>query len=279
MYLYNLCTSHYITLFTTIRLIRSTLQSILAMSVNLRVHIAPVGFEFKRVTEALVRMQADKVYLVTLEKGDNAQEYLDKIRAELGRNYSHIRVEEVQAQIWDYFDCVEKFRSIINKEAGNHVYINVSTGTKVTAMAGMLSCMLWNATPYYVRITYVKSSRQTLPTEKIEDIIALPVYGINKPKPEYLTILGLLSSSGGKMKKAKIISELENIGIIKQKDETIKEFSDSAKHSQLRAILDPMEYDWKYVEVEASGRRSEVSITEQGRNALRIFGLPRFDFK
>ncbi len=34
-----------------------------------------------------------------------------------------------------------------------------------------------------------------------------------------------------------------------------------------------MESDWNYIRVEASGRRSEVFLTEQGRNALKIFGV------
>jgi len=46
------------------------------------------------------------------------------------------------------------------------------------------------------------------------------------------------------------------------------------KHSQLRAIIYPLEKEWGYVKVEYSGRRSEVILTEQGKAALRIFGAP-----
>ena len=41
------------------------------MNENLRVHIAPVGFrEVKRVTYPLVKMKADRVYLVTYKPDD-----------------------------------------------------------------------------------------------------------------------------------------------------------------------------------------------------------------
>jgi len=41
-------------------------------------------------------------------------------------------------------DCVEEFREIFEKEKekGNQIYFNVSTGSKITAMAGMLVCMI-----------------------------------------------------------------------------------------------------------------------------------------
>jgi len=50
------------------------------------------------------------------------------------------------------------------------------------------------------------------------------------------------------------------------------------KHSQLRAILNPLEKVWGYVKVEYSGR-SEVILTEQGKAALRIFGVPHKEGK
>jgi len=72
-----------------------------------------------------------------------------------------------------------------------------------------------------------------------------------------------------------LINELERLGIIRLKDESILKLSKSAKHSQLRVTLDPMEREWNYVRVESNGRRSEVLLTEQGETALRIFGVPQ----
>ena len=46
----------------------------------------------------------------------------------------------------------------------------------------------------------------------------------------------------------------------------------STKHSQLRALLEPMIRDWNYIRVESQGQRSTVILTAQGVSALRIFG-------
>ncbi len=262
-------------MFAIIKLIILTRFPPPAMSANLRVHIAPVGFEFRRVTEPLIGMQADKVYLVTFEANDKAQKFYSSVKKELADNYKHIRVEEVFVKIWDLYACLEAYRVILLKErdAGNHVYVNVSTGTKVTAMAGMLSCMLWGASPYYAQVSYPPSSyAEVPPTEYVRDSEVFPVYEIKKPKPEHLLVLEMLSGTGGKARKAKLIDELESKGIIRLRDETKDELTEAAKHSQLRAILDPMENEWQFIRVESSGRRSEVFITDKGATALKIFG-------
>lgn len=248
------------------------------MSGNLRVHIAPVGFDFRRVTESLVRMQADKVYLITLSPDDQAKKFFTQIKKELSQNYKHIKVEEVFLDVWDLYACIEKYREIILREAekNNHVYVNVSTGTKITAIAGMLSCMLWGGYPYYSRTSYpTPKGVEIPPTELVEDPDILPVYGIKKPRPDFLLVLSLLKAGGGRMRKAHLIEKLESLGIIRLRDERKSSLTEAAKHSQLRAIIEPLETEWKYVRVEAAGRRSEVILTEQGKTALRIFGTQK----
>jgi CRISPR/Cas system-associated protein Csm6 len=221
-------------------------------------------------------MQADRVYLVTYGENDEARKFLNQIRSELHQRYGHIKDETIYLNLWDLYECLEKFREIIFKEKQNHIYINVSTGTKITSIAGMLSCMLWGATPYYAPVAYPKTQEvEPPPTEIVEDPEVLPVYGINKPRPESLLILHLLKKAGGRMRKAQLINELERLGVIRLKDESILKLSKSAKHSQLRVTLDPMEREWNYVKVESNGRRSEVMLTEQGETALRIFGVPQ----
>lgn len=245
------------------------------MSGNLRIHIAPVGFEFKRVTEPLVRMHADKVYLVTRSPDDSAKKFFSQIKKELGQNYRTIQVVDVFADLWDLYVCLDKFRAIVlfEKKAGNHVYINVSTGTKITSIAGMLSCMLWGAHPYYVPVSYLCfEENDNPPTELVQEPDLLPVYDVKRPKPEILLTLSFVKANGGKIRKALLIKRLESKGLIRVKDEKKRFLTEAAKHSQLRAILDPLEKEWKYVTIEASGRRSEVTITEQGETALKVFG-------
>ncbi|MEM0135549.1 MAG: DUF6293 family protein [Thermoplasmatales archaeon] len=242
------------------------------MNENLRIHLCPVGFEVKRVVDPLVWMRADKVYLITYRPGDEAQSYLEKIESDL-KNYPYIELVKKYVNVWDLFECLELMREIISKESGNKIYVNVSTGTKITAIAGMLSCMLWGASPYYAKVSYPSNNKtKTTETEFVENPPdMLPVYSINKPKPEYLLILKLLKDNNSRLRKSQLIKLLEDEGVIRKRSETDGEFSTSAKHSQLRALLEPMIRDWNYIKIESEGRRSTVILTGQGVNALKIF--------
>jgi Family of unknown function (DUF6293) len=133
--------------------------------------------------------------------------------------------------------------------------------------------MIWKGTPYYTNIDYDNTKKDPsdgLPDEKIISIVQLPVYSIDKPRPESLLILRALSNiKGGKMKKRKLIEYLENQGVIDS------ELSSAAKHSKLKVLLASMtvgSLDNPLVEVEYRGRQSNVILTSQGESTLKIFG-------
>jgi CRISPR locus-related DNA-binding protein len=250
-----------------------------ANSTNLRVHISPVGYDpVLRVMDPLIKFKADRVYLVTLRKDDSAAKQFKKVKDLLEAQKS-IETKEVYTNIWDLFSCLEKYREIFEKEEDNHVYVNVSTGSKIVSIAGMLACMLWNGTPYYTKLDYSdgnddenQSKLSAKATErKVTTTEFLPVYEITKPTAEAMKVLSVMNQSGGKIGKKALIE------ILQSKDyQMIPQFSPSqtksAPHSRLRAILDPLEKHWRFVTIKAKGRQSEVRLTEQARNALKIFG-------
>src|SRR5436309_2377569 len=120
------------------------------MQKDLRVHISPVGYDFNRVTDPLINGKADRVYLILHETDRGQSKFLTNIKKELQKKIPTVETKEYYLNIWNLYDCVQKFREIITKEKENHVFVNVSTGTKITAIAGMMSCMSFGADPYYV---------------------------------------------------------------------------------------------------------------------------------
>ena len=240
------------------------------MTDNLRIHIVPIGYDTTRVTEPLVSKKADRAYFIR-NRGDAESSYYEYIRKELDGKGIEIREEFVD--IWDLFECIQKFKEIISRDQGNHFYVNVSTGSKITAMAGMLTSMLTSGVePYYVHIVYSPQKiKKEIKVDKVKESSGLPVFGINQPPEEYLAVLGLLDEREG-MKKSRLIESLEEQKIIEQRDVSKTEFSEHAKHSQLRAMLDPMERTWKFIEVDGKGKKSRVRRTPQGSFALKMFG-------
>lgn len=242
------------------------------MRTNLRVHVACVGFEVNRIAKPIIDEKADKVYLITHSKDDGGLPYLREI-LEILEHYKNIDVHKITADIWDLFEVLDSFKNILQKEvvAGSHVYVNVSTGSKVASIAGTLACMLWKGTPYYARINYEdKRNFSEFVDYDVIDITELPVYSINKPRLESVVILRILSQFNGRLRKKMLIQRLEDEGIIN------KELTNEAKHSKLKALLNPLiaGLDYPDVKVEYSGRQSNVILTPQGEATLRIFGPP-----
>ena len=238
---------------------------------DLRIHIAPVGFKVNSVIEPIIRERADKVYLITHSHKDRAIPYLEKILKILKRE-KYLQIQKRSTNIWDFFESLQTFKQIIKEEQDRgHIYINVSTGSKVLSITGMLACMIWGGTPYYAHLDYdniKKDPTDGLPDEKVNAIDELPVYSLNKPRPESLTLLKLLSKAGGKMKKSKLIEQLEEINLI-DKDQSV-----AAKHSRLKGLLHPIiigGIDNPLVEVEYKGKQSNVILTTQGESSLKIF--------
>ena len=71
-----------------------TVDTIMKDIVNLRVHIAPVGFEIDRIIIPAVRMKADKVWLIAHDNvpEDKANKYRPKIKKELEKKESRQRL-------------------------------------------------------------------------------------------------------------------------------------------------------------------------------------------
>lgn len=238
------------------------------MTENLRIHIVPVGYDTTRITKPLLDKRADKVYFIR-HIGDKKSSYFDFIKTKL--DGSGIDIEEEFVDIWDLFQCIGKYKEIVNSEKDNHIYVNVSSGSKITAIAGMLTSMLMpKVEPYYVHIEYSSVTPKKIKEDVVKKSVELPVFEINQPPKEYLTTLRLLSKNGS-MKKSQLIEELEIAEIVKQKDLGKPFFSEHAKHSQLRAILDPMEHIWDFIRIDGKGKRSRVKITPQGTFALNMF--------
>ncbi len=244
-----------------------------------RIHIVPVGYDYySRVVEPLRDPRADKIFFIKHKKGAirGHPKFFNSITREIKE--IGIKYDEIETDIWDLFECVEIFRKIIQNEVKkeNHVYINVSTGTKVTAMAGILACMMWDQTPYYVKLKNpTKKDIKTIPKIAVEEAEKLPTFDIKKPDYKTMKVLEKISSYRDEMlHKWQLTEYLETESIIKPLNPK-KEFTENAKLAQLQSIIQPMEKYWKFVETETRGSRSQVKITKKGKQALKIFGIPK----
>ncbi len=248
-----------------------------------RVHIVPVGFEVERVTEPLVDERADRVYLITRRERDAAAPFVAEVVRRLRRASPPVEVRVVGTDPWSVFETLGAYRGIFEAERRGvrgaagvlPIRVNVSTGTKITAIAGTLACMLWNGEPYYVQVSRSWYSDRTPRVGSVHDVVErvepVNVYELRAPAPELVEVLEALARRGGSLRKRELLREL---GLDRPASPGGATLSPQAQHGRLRRRLEPLESRWGFVRSESSGPRARVALTEQGRVALGLFGRP-----
>jgi len=242
--------------------------------VNLRIHIAPVGFEIDRIIIPAVRMKADKVWLIAHENvaDDKANKYRQKIEKELEEK--GIKTEIAYANRLLLFPIIKAVTGIIFKERKNDIYVNVATGSKIHAIGCMMACMLFDDRekihPFYAQAEqYPEYDGNTQQTYGVAEIHSLPTYRIGTPKQELLEAMRIIKKANGRIQKKQMAEEAEKSKIItvnaKKQNFTQARFASLDKN-----IVQPLVDTWGFVEVEKIGRNRWLKLTDDGKHAAEF---------
>ena len=247
-------------------------HTIMSKLSKLRVHIIPLGFEIDRILLPAKEMKADKIWLVRHDNPsqDKAKSYSETILKDLKKN--KIQVEFAEADRGDVFNILKIVKEIFEKEKDNDIYVNVSSGSKIQAIACMMACMIFkecNVTPYYAEPESYPSTQGKQQSIGLKNIIALPKYEIQKPRQELIDALKIIQDNNGKITKKEmaILAEKEKIITIGAKDEN----QSQARFASLdKNIIQPLQEQWKFIEVEKIGRNRWIKITQEGIDASKF---------
>ena len=251
-----------------------TILTIMSKIVNLRVHIAPVGFEIDRIAIPAKQMKADRVWLLMHEPSkDRAQGFMEKIK-------THLKKEKIEVQIansdrFDLFKLLKAIREIVLKEVDNDIFVNCSSGSKIQAIACMMACMMFQAntklTPYYAEPESYASLKGEQLSSGLKSVVKLPSYDIHTPKQILVQALKIIQENGGRITKkdmAKIAHEKKLI-VVNAREENIQQ----ARFASLdKNIIQPLQRDWKFIEVEQVGRTRWIKTTKEGLGAVEFLG-------
>jgi len=251
-----------------------TIGTIMKDMVNLRIHIAPVGFEIDRIIIPAVRMKADKVWLIAHDNvtDDKSLKYRQKIEKELEKK--GIKTEIAYADRLRLFPIIKTVTDIIFKERKNDIYVNVATGSKIHAIGCMMACMLFDDRekihPFYAQAEqYPEYEGSLQQTYGVAEIHSLPTYRIGTPKRELLEAMKIIKDAGGRIQKKKMAEEAEKRKIItvnaKKQNFTQARFASLDKN-----IVQPLVDVWGFVEVEKIGRNRWLKMTEDGDHAAEF---------
>ena len=241
------------------------------------VHIAFVGYEVQRVSEPVIQLKGTKAYLFTSAPDDTAQEYWNQVHKEL-RKYGIPIIDKI-ADPWNVGEILRAYRAIIDFEKlqGNDVAINVSTGSKMAVLAGMMAAMLWGVRVYYAHIGYAKQDKVrdyglNLPPgvtkgadggkiEAIRDITWLPVLRITGPQEAELQVIGALMTTPEGMSKDTLIRRLVAVGAFPAETNILS----TAMYMRLNRLLKPMQ-DNGQVRIEGERKKARIHLTHEGRD-------------
>jgi uncharacterized protein DUF6293 len=254
----------------------------------LRVHVAPVGFEIDRIVLPAINMKADRVWLIVHagSHADKGDQFVTAIESKL----KDARIECLQASAdrIDLFDILRALRTIILKEKGNSILVNVSVGSKIQAIASMMACMMFKdmamIKPYYVvperyNSSLVKEDKQE--TDGVRDIIGLPEYKIEIPGDKLIRCLDLIDRRReGKITKRELKDLAIENGLIHIDDKQMisstsrktarGEYSDQAAYMALnKNLIEPL-LVWRFITESKVGSHHVISLTEDGKHALKF---------
>lgn len=250
-----------------------TVLTIMSKLATFRVHIAPLGFEIDRIILPLKETKADKLWLLVHEKTaeDKSRPYLEKIKTQCKK--LGVELEISYADRLSIFKAIKAVKEIIAKEENNYIYVNVASGSKIQAIACMMACMILkeckNIKPFYAEPESYAAFEGKQQSFGIKDTIPLPIYEIQTPKSKLIDALKIVHEHEKQRLTKKEMAELaEEQGLI-----TIES---KANHSQARFtsldknIIEPLEKEWGFIEIEKIGRNRWIKITEEGRNAAEF---------
>lgn len=239
---------------------------------KLRVHICPIGYEVDRIVLAAKQLRADRVWIISekIPSEEKAGKFIKKVKASL--KAEHVEVKEKGVDRDDLFDNLKVIKEIFIEEKGNEIHVNVSAGSKIQAIAGMMACMMfreYSPIPYYVEPKKYEVPLNKSQSSGVRRIMQLPDYVIKKPDDKLVKALNIINSNKGRITKKKMAELAIAEGLIEPANKD-KKVDQSAYAKLDHGIIKPLQDQWKFVDVEKIGVNHWVTVTDAGRDAAKF---------
>lgn len=244
-----------------------------------RIHIAPLGFERDRVVEAAKQLKADRLILLEWGEGDRPP-FFEAVYEDI--DAAGIDRERRSCNIFDMYEVVRVTAREVQQQTDDDVFVNIATGSKISAIGCMIACMVTDAVPYYVEPERYgeEDTQRTKPVSHgVENIKQLPAYPIDAPETQLIYVMEYIYREGPVTKKdliefaqgnrtSKAVEPpSEGLPFIIEHDVD----SDRARYRLLEThVLNPLT-EKGFIETREVGRRTDVDLTEEGENTLSAF--------
>jgi hypothetical protein len=251
-----------------------------------QVHIAFQGYERERVYRPPIESNADKVILIAhngetvSNSEESAEESIDEdiskgraCRDEVRRKLEEedIDVEITECDFFDLNSAVLGAGDVITRYQSDNteIYLNITTGSKITAIAGAIAATSTDATPYYVRAeSYYGEQIAT----DIQDPQTLPQYPFSSPHRDFLRVLEFIQEEAtdrGYVIKREVVEFSMDLSLLSEYERSeVRHYYDPADEK----VLDPL-LEWGYVKMIPRGDENRYQLTDEGEDILEVLSF------
>ena len=250
---------------------------------DLRIVISCVTFEVAKIIKPIEHYRADKVYLI--HQGGKApyDDFLVEVKEQLGSKGFPYECRETR--INDFAMVLKALRGIIisEREAGNHVYVNIGAGPQIYSSAAMIACMMEGAAPFTaptkeftvknVKEVFYRKGRPVGMALDIMEPHLIPTFKIETPEPDLVKGLGIWVEMERKYHgrcTKEAMKGLAEAGLLSDifDDAKREKVSQGALMRFRRNFLEKWDaHGWV-----RRGKRGSYALTEEGEKMLQIFG-------
>jgi len=259
------------------------------------IHIVFNSNETDRITQPIITHPPNKLYYFTAyikETGQKDQNipYFEENYKKLKESLPQLKIIQKEVDYVNYVEVIQELSKIIKDEReqdpNTRIFINVGSGSKITAIASIEAAKLWNCDVYYVYSTEYDPSGEG-PEHKGEMKIKTPMtFPIKKPDEKIIKILQFIQELIDKRYKNKpedkgtqkfiykknLIEQLfkeELITLITKNPEERK--LQASKYMKSRKYLNPMDQELNFIDISDDKRNKKIFITDLGKEVLQIF--------
>jgi hypothetical protein len=253
------------------------------------VHIIPLGHEFDRAVKPFEKYKANRAYLLATTRayGKYSQSmtkeqewYVKKVEEYLKRQ--KISVERIDVDLFDTLELAKCISTIITKEKGNRIYVNISSAGRLTSVIATLAAMAHSIKAYYVEADGYTSSPEDKQAHGISICNNLKMQTINNlplqlPSDIELKILIGLFERGDNMNMVEIEKYLGSKNVHGYENCAEKSYPRMSRkdrincHMKLKGILEKLETKG-YISMKKAGKNRLSKIEPTGIFIAHISG-------
>ncbi|SFR97093.1 hypothetical protein SAMN05216559_1776 [Halomicrobium zhouii] len=236
------------------------------------VHVAMLWREVDRILEPVAEYTPEVVYLLEHERDDVTHpDYHADVRETLETTVPTLRTCPVD--LFDMYDVMGAVTTIADRHARDEVRVNVTSGTKRSAVGATMACMDegTDATSYVVDPEERSVGAEQPLTAGYDGAAQLTTYQIDSPTPDQVASLAIIEAHETDAKSAKKRTLLEEG--MRYGFEFLEGTESPSKgdYNVLKArITEPLR-DRSYIQIEERGTRHYLTLTDAGRQTLRAF--------